>query len=178
MSVSVGVTVDDAVDVKAGVCVREGDGEICDPGRGVEAGGGCEPAVKAIPLKLNQPLDIEVRGEVYLPYDDFVKLNEERVEAGVAKFANPRNAAAGSVRQSDPKITAVRPLSIFCYYGLVHGEELKTHHETLELIKKLSFIVNPNIELCHGIKEAKKFVEKWEKKRGPRLRDRRHSFKG
>ena len=121
--------------------------------------------VKAIPLKLNEPLDIEVRGEVYLPYDDFVKLNEERVEAGEAKFANPRNAAAGSVRQLDPKITAGRPLSIFCYYGLVHGEELKTHHETLDLIKKLGFIVNPNIELCHGIKEVKKNVEKWKKKR-------------
>ena len=121
--------------------------------------------VRSIPLRVAEPLDIEVRGEVYLPYNDFVKFNEEREDNDEPKFANPRNAAAGSVRQLDSKITASRPLDISCYYGLIGGKELPTHRETLELVKKLGFKVNPNIELCHGIDEVKEFIDKWEKKR-------------
>ncbi|MCX5726076.1 MAG: NAD-dependent DNA ligase LigA, partial [Candidatus Saganbacteria bacterium] len=119
--------------------------------------------IKSIPLKLNEEVDLEVRGEAYLPYKDFVKLNEEREEKEEPKFANPRNAAAGSLRQLDPKITAGRPLDIFIYYGKVPGN--KTHYETLEYVKKLGFKVNPNIMLCHGLSEVEAYVEKWEKGR-------------
>lgn len=121
--------------------------------------------IRSIPLRLNEPIDIEVRGEVYLPYDDFVKLNGEREDNEEPRFANPRNAAAGSVRQLDSKITASRPLDMFCYYGFIEGKELKTHHETLELLKKLGFKVNPNIELCHGLKDVEAYIGKWEGKR-------------
>jgi len=121
--------------------------------------------VRSIPLKLKEAKDIEVRGEVYLSYKDFIKLNHEREERGEPRFANPRNAAAGSVRQLDSKITASRPLDIFCYYGLIEGKELKAHNETLELLRKLGFKVNPNIELCRGIEDVEKYIEKWEKRR-------------
>ena len=117
--------------------------------------------IKSIPLQLNEEKDIEVRGEVYLPYADFIKLNEEREAAEEAKFANPRNAAAGSLRQLDSKISASRPLDIFLYYGQTRPN-LKTHYETLEYIKKLGLKTNPNTKLCHGIEEVKKYIKYWE----------------
>ncbi len=118
--------------------------------------------VRSIPLHLKEPVDIEVRGEVYLPYDDFIKVNEERQEKGESLFANPRNAAAGSLRQLDSKITALRPLDIFLYYG---EAKQKTHFETLKYISKLGFKTNPNTKLCHGIEEVKKYIKEWDKKR-------------
>jgi len=118
--------------------------------------------VRSIPLNLNEPVDIEVRGEVYLPYDDFVKFNEERKEKGESLFANPRNAAAGSLRQLDSKITASRPLDIFIYYGDANE---KTHFEVLKDAARLGFKTNPNTKLCHGIEEVKKYIEEWDKKR-------------
>ncbi|MFH1387654.1 MAG: NAD-dependent DNA ligase LigA [bacterium] len=120
--------------------------------------------IKAIPLILSEEIDLEVRGEVYLPIEDLFKLNQEREEAGEAKFANPRNAAAGSLRQLDSKIAASRPLSIFLYFAATHPE-LKTHYETLEYIKELGFKVNPNIKLCQGIEEIKKYIKHWESAR-------------
>lgn len=117
--------------------------------------------VRSIPLELNKDLDLEVRGEVYLPYDDFVKLNEEREAADEARFANPRNAAAGSLRQLDSKVTAGRPLDIFLYYAETHPK-LKTHAETLEHIRKLGFKTNPNTKLCRGVEEVKKYIKHWE----------------
>ncbi|MGB9613435.1 MAG: NAD-dependent DNA ligase LigA [Candidatus Margulisiibacteriota bacterium] len=116
--------------------------------------------IRSLPLVLKEPIDVEVRGEVYLPYDEFVKINEERKEKGESLFANPRNAAAGSVRQLDPKVTASRPLDIFLYYGFVAG--LKTHFEVLDYMRKLGFKVNPHIKLCHGIEEVKKYIDYWE----------------
>ncbi|MFH1683338.1 MAG: NAD-dependent DNA ligase LigA, partial [Candidatus Margulisiibacteriota bacterium] len=120
--------------------------------------------VRSIPLTIGKPDDLEVRGEVYLPYDNFVDLNQEREETGDAKFANPRNAAAGSLRQLDSKVTAGRPLDIFLYYAETHPK-LKTHFETLEHIKKLGFKINPNTKLCHGIEEVKKYIKHWESAR-------------
>lgn len=120
--------------------------------------------VRSIPLTTEKSEDLEVRGEVYLPYDDFVKLNEEREDAGESKFANPRNAAAGSLRQLDSKITAGRPLDIFLYYAETHPK-LRTHFETLEHIKKSGFKVNTNTKLCHGIEEVKKYIKHWESAR-------------
>jgi DNA ligase (NAD+) len=118
--------------------------------------------VRSIPLTLSELVDIEVRGEVYLPYDEFVKFNEARQDSGESLFANPRNAAAGSLRQLDSKITASRPLDIFLYYG--EAKE-KTHFEILKYISKLGFKTNPNNKLCHGIEEVKKYIKDWDRKR-------------
>ena len=120
--------------------------------------------IRSIPLSISQPEELEVRGEVYFPYDDFIKLNEEREAADEAKFANPRNAAAGSLRQLDPKIAAKRPLDIFLYFAKTQTQS-KTHLETLKQIKKLGFKVNPNISLCHGIEEVKKYIGLWQASR-------------
>jgi len=121
--------------------------------------------VKAIPLMLNRPVNIEVRGEVYLPYNYFVKLNEEREEKDEPKFANPRNAAAGSLRQLDPKITAKRPLNIFLYAISSDSKNIPdTQFEALQYINELGFRINPNIKVLHGIDEVIKYCEIWENK--------------
>src|SRR3989339_228160 len=117
--------------------------------------------IKDIPQKADK-FSGEVRGEVYLPYNDFVKLNEDREEAGEARFANPRNAAAGSLRQLDSQVTARRPLSIWCYFGSVESSRLKTHTHTLDYLKELGFKINPNIKLCPGLKEVKEYIKHWE----------------
>lgn len=117
--------------------------------------------IKAIPISLPEEVDLEVRGEVYLPVKELFKLNEERASADQSAFANPRNAAAGSLRQLDPRITATRPLTVYQYFAETHPR-LKTHLETLGYIKTLGFRVNPNIELCHGIEEVQKFIKHWE----------------
>ncbi len=116
--------------------------------------------IKSVPLKLEKDVDIEVRGEAYLPYEEFIKLNEERIAREEPKFANPRNAAAGSLRQLDPRISAERPLDIFFYYSPDAGE--KTQAELLGHLRDLGFKVNPNFELCEGIEEVKLFIDKWE----------------
>jgi len=98
---------------------------------------------------------LEVRGEVYMDLEEFEKLNKDRLDRGEAAFANPRNAAAGSLRQLDPAITASRPLKIYCYgVGEVKGASFKTHWEVLESLKKWGFRVNPLIETCRGIDAA------------------------
>ena len=98
---------------------------------------------------------LEVRGEVYMDLDDFKKLNEERLARGEPTFANPRNAAAGSLRQLDSGITAGRPLKIFCYgVGQVAGRSFETHWETLAALRAWGLRVNPLIERRQGIDEA------------------------
>jgi DNA ligase (NAD+) len=116
--------------------------------------------IRSIPLKLDKDIDIEARGEVYLPYDDFVKLNEERAENEEPVFANPRNAAAGSIRQLDPGITAKRPLDVFTYFS--PDAKVKTQFELLNYLAKLGFKVNPEFKLCKGIDDVKKVITKWE----------------
>ena len=100
--------------------------------------------IKAIPLRIDGgPELVEVRGEVYLPRSAFAELNESRTAAGEAAFANPRNAAAGSIRQLDPKITASRPLSIWCYgTGAARGLDLRTHAEELDWLREHGFKVS------------------------------------
>jgi len=103
--------------------------------------------IRSIPLAVpkSAPRRFEVRGEVYLSREGFKRLNEERANAGQPLFANPRNAAAGSVRQLDSRITAMRPLDIYIYgLGWVEGEAPSTHWETLEYLKSLGFKVNPS----------------------------------
>jgi DNA ligase (NAD+) len=121
--------------------------------------------VKSIPLSVPKeaPPRFEVRGEVYLPKTGFKKLNEERAKEGLPLFANPRNAAAGSVRQLDPRITAQRPLDIFVYgLGWAEGRVVpETHWEIMQYLKALGFKINPNIALCHTIAEAKAYYAKW-----------------
>ncbi len=125
--------------------------------------------VKTIPLKLfgeNIPIRIDVYGEVYMKKSDFKRLNEERMKNGGSLFANPRNAAAGSVRQLDPRITAQRHLDTFIYRATFPLEnKFNTHMEVLNYLKKIGFKVNPHIKLCQDIKEAINYCQKWIKKK-------------
>lgn len=120
--------------------------------------------IKNVPLSLPVDIDIEVRGEIYMPKSSFFKLNEERVKKGEKEFANPRNAAAGSVRQLDSKIAAERNLSTFLYHMPKPGN-LKTHYETLEYMKELTFTVNPNIIKVNDIKEVINYINYWTEER-------------
>ena len=121
--------------------------------------------IPSIPLRLLShhipvPDIIDVRGEVYMEKRAFERLNKEREENGLPTFANPRNAAAGSLRQLDPKVTASRPLKIFCYgIGRVVGHEFKTQWELLTTLKKWGLRVNPLIKKVKGIKKAIKYHE-------------------
>ncbi|HMG35087.1 MAG TPA: NAD-dependent DNA ligase LigA [Blastocatellia bacterium] len=125
--------------------------------------------IKQIPLKLkgaDHIPDLEVRGEVYLPVPAFNAMNEERADQGLALFANPRNAAAGAIRQLDPRITASRPLSFFSYaIGHIENQELHTQKETLETLEAWGFAVNTNYRWHESIEGVLKFCEEWEKKR-------------
>lgn len=116
--------------------------------------------IHTIPLQILErespaPGLLEVRGEVYMDLDEFRKLNEERLAQGEPAFANPRNAAAGSLRQLDPKITGARPLKIYCYgIGEVQGRKFATHWETLQALGAWGFRVNPLIAQAQGIDAA------------------------
>ena len=121
--------------------------------------------IRSIPLSVTKeaPPRFEVRGEVFLPKAGFHKLNQERATEGKTLFANPRNAAAGSVRQLDPRITAKRPLDIYIYgLGWVEGKATPpTHWETMEYLKSLGFKINPNNRLLTSIKEVTEFYDGW-----------------
>ena len=124
--------------------------------------------VRSIPLRLtkNAPRLLEARGEVFLPLDAFRKINREREERGEPLFANPRNAAAGSLRQLDPRVTAARPLDIFCYgLGVVEGASPSTHLESLELLKNSGLRVNPFVKLLAGIEAAIEYHDELEARR-------------
>ena len=112
------------------------------------------------------PEIIEVRGEVYMLHDEFRRINREREEAGEPTFANPRNAAAGSVRQLDSSVTARRKLDIFIYgIGFVQGAAFATHYETLQALRSWGFKTNPNIRLRRNIQEVQDFIAEWADKR-------------
>ena len=123
--------------------------------------------IRTIPLRLNEPISIEVRGEAYMPKASFVKLNEARDEAGEEPFANPRNAAAGSLRQLDPKIAASRNLAIFVYAISGEGSEygVDSHSEALTYVDKLGFATNKERERCATIDDVIVYVNKWVEKR-------------
>jgi DNA ligase (NAD+) len=119
--------------------------------------------IPTIPLRLKRftedapdiPPRIDVRGEVYMNKDEFKRINEERIHKGELPFANPRNAAAGSLRQLDPSITAKRKLDIFCYgVGKVEGYKFKTQWEILQTLPKWGLKVNPYVKLVKSIKEV------------------------
>jgi len=121
--------------------------------------------IRSIPLSVPKeaPPRFEVRGEVYLPKAGFKKLNEERAKEELPLFANPRNAAAGSVRQLDSSITARRPLDIFIYgLGWAEGKAVPdTHWEIMQYLKSLGFKINPNIALRHSLDEVEKYHQSW-----------------
>ena len=112
--------------------------------------------IRAIPLKLAKPLPyLEIRGEVYMPVSSFVELNERREELELPLFANPRNAAAGSLRQLNSSVTAERNLSIFVFnVQQIQGADLKSHTESLDFLKSLGFKVSPTYKLFSSISDA------------------------
>jgi DNA ligase (NAD+) len=123
--------------------------------------------IGAIPLRIEDaPPRIEVRGEVYLPIADFKALNERRAEAGESTFANPRNSAAGSIRQLDPALAAERPLSIWCYaIAAAPGLDLATHTEEVEWLAERGFKVNPDTGHHEGIESTVQRCRWWEERR-------------
>ena len=122
--------------------------------------------VKSIPLKINDTDELVVRGEVYISKENFKKINEHQEEQGLQLYANPRNLAAGSLRQLDSKLTAKRPLDIFVF-NLEYGEnlEFKTHSESLEFLTNLGFSVSPNYKVCKNIQEVIEHIEYWTENR-------------
>ncbi|MFH1175575.1 MAG: NAD-dependent DNA ligase LigA, partial [bacterium] len=120
--------------------------------------------IKTIPLSLNEKIDIEVGGEVFMPIKSFEDLNRRQKEAGEQVFANPRNAAAGTVRQLDPKIANERDLDFFLY-SIYDGFEIGTQNKMLEEGKKLGFKINPDCQICKNIYETKNFFDRIYKKR-------------
>ncbi len=123
--------------------------------------------IGAIPLRIEEaPPLVEVRGEVYLPIADFKALNERRAEAGEPTFANPRNSAAGSIRQLDPALAAERPLSIWCYgIGAVRGLDLATHSEEIAWLRERGFKVNPDTGHHEDIDSVVERCRWWEERR-------------
>lgn len=126
--------------------------------------------IRNIPLQLltdNPPARLEVRGEVFMPHAGFERLNEHALEHGEKTFANPRNAAAGSLRQLDPKITSKRPLVLNAYgIGIAEGVDLPaTHYDRLQWLKSIGIPVNPEIRLCNGTEEVLAFYRDIQNKR-------------
>ncbi len=120
--------------------------------------------IGTIPLRLNKPVDIEVRGEIYMPLKAFNELNEKRLKNGEPIFQNPRNAAAGSIRQLDSSVAKSRKLDAFLYH--VPETDKKTHYESLMELKELGFVVNPHIRLVKNIDEILDYINEWTAKRG------------
>ena len=130
--------------------------------------------IAAVPEQLVWPADLgalpevmEVRGEVYMPVSSFEELNRRQLEAGLKTFANPRNSAAGSLRQKDPKVTAGRDLSMWAYQvgALQGGPALAMHHDALDLLRRCGLPVNPEITVVHGIDEVFAFCTRWQEHR-------------
>lgn len=130
--------------------------------------------ISALPQKLKVPTagkipaSIEVRGEVYMPVSSFNELNRHLTELDEPLFANPRNAASGSLRQKNPRVTAERKLSLWTYFAYVDDQALKepaTHAGSLELLEQLGLPVNPHRELVRGVEGIKRFCRDWSEKR-------------
>jgi len=122
--------------------------------------------IRQIPLQLPEALTLEVRGEVYINKKDFEKLNNERESEGLMTFANPRNAAAGSLRQLDPRLTAKRPLKLFLYGLGEHVLDLSTQSDLLDRLENLFLPVNPNRTICRGLDEVQSYCRRWQDKKG------------
>ncbi|MCM3639178.1 NAD-dependent DNA ligase LigA [Sporosarcina luteola] len=123
--------------------------------------------IRTVPLKLSEPVTIEVRGEAYMPKKSFMRLNEMRDENGEEPFANPRNAAAGSLRQLDPKIAASRNLAVFIYGvggdGTAFGQD--SHADSLDYLASIGFETNKKSKRCKTIEEVLDYIESWQERR-------------
>ncbi|MHB1570817.1 MAG: NAD-dependent DNA ligase LigA [Solirubrobacteraceae bacterium] len=126
--------------------------------------------IGALPLRLGidrPPALVEVRGEVYMSLPDFAALNERRAEAGLSTFMNPRNSAAGTIRQLDPKLAAERPLSLWCYgIGVTDGLSLDSHWEALDWLREHRFPVHPDVRLMVQENAVVEQCLEWERRRG------------
>ncbi|MDM8146926.1 NAD-dependent DNA ligase LigA [Priestia megaterium] len=122
--------------------------------------------IRSIPLRIKEPLSMEVRGEAFMPRKSFKALNEAKMERDEVPFANPRNAAAGSLRQLDPKIAAKRNLDIFVYAMTDTGElEIDSHSESLNLLDELGFKTNKERQRCETIDDVIAYIESWQTQR-------------
>ena len=125
--------------------------------------------IRSAPMRLRgegMPRLLEVRGEVYLPIKAFEELNEQLRDKGQKTFANPRNAAAGSLRQKDPSVTASRPLRLWCHgVGAVEGRRFQRHSEILDFLKSAGLPVDPNIRRVGTLEEVFAFCEEWQRHR-------------
>lgn len=121
--------------------------------------------IKQLPLTLKEPIDIEVRGEIYMSHTSFKKANQERLEQGLDLFANPRNAAAGTIRQLDSKVVAKRDLSIFVYAIVNANNYVETQEKLLGYLKKLGFPVNPNYKKADSIDELVSYISVYDELR-------------
>jgi DNA ligase (NAD+) len=126
--------------------------------------------IPAVPLRLddpNPPKLLEVRGEVYMSLPDFAALNERRAQAGLSTFMNPRNSAAGTIRQLDPKLAADRPLSLWCYaIGATEGISFDAHWDGLEWLREHRFPVHPDVRKLNDEEDVVKQCRSWEERRG------------
>jgi DNA ligase (NAD+) len=155
-----------ALTYENGIYVRgatRGDGEV---GEDITAN---VRTIRSVPLRLlvtKPPAELEVRGEAYLPKRQFEEINLERGEQGLPLFANPRNAAAGSLRQLDPKITASRSLDLLIHgIGYISGISFQSHWESLEWLRGVGFRVSPGAKRVASIDEAFAYCEEWQEKR-------------
>ncbi|MFP4297895.1 MAG: NAD-dependent DNA ligase LigA [Spirulinaceae cyanobacterium] len=124
--------------------------------------------IRAIPLRLNldnPPTVVEVRGEAFLPFDEFERINQEREAKGESLFANPRNAAAGTLRQLDPKIVDERKLNFFAYTLHLPSDPPQTQWQALEVLRNLGFRVNPNRQLCASLAAVEDYFQAWDTQR-------------
>ncbi|MGA2586102.1 MAG: NAD-dependent DNA ligase LigA [Candidatus Aminicenantales bacterium] len=121
--------------------------------------------IKSLPLVIPETRDVEVRGEIYLPFESFQKINREREAGGEPLFANPRNAASGSIRLLDPKEVAARRLDVFLYSLFIDGTETKSQWENLETIKKFGFKTNPCSRLSSTLDDVVSYWKEWTHKR-------------
>lgn len=123
--------------------------------------------IRSLPLRLKEPITLEVRGEAFLPKKEFQRINEAKKGKGEPLFANPRNAAAGSLRQLNPRLASERALDIFLY-GLVEedlGKEIQTHSEGLNYLQKIGLKVNPEYRVIESIEGVMEYIRHWEENR-------------
>ncbi len=146
-------------DGKFARAVTRGDGV-----RGDDVSGNVK-TIRSLPLVIEAKGEVEVRGEIYLSFASFREINREREEAGEALFANPRNAAAGSIRLLDPREVASRNLSVFLYYLFIDGKEEPSQWGALQKLRRLGFTTNPHSRFCRTIEEALAYFREWNAKR-------------
>ncbi|MCI5777641.1 MAG: NAD-dependent DNA ligase LigA [Bacteroidales bacterium] len=123
--------------------------------------------IPTVPLRLkgDYPQTLEMRGEILMPIAGFEELNKQRADIGEPAFANPRNAAAGSLKLQNSSLAAERPLMCMLYYVLTDERDFQTHYESLEAAKEWGFVISPNYKICHSLEEIYAFIDEWDVKR-------------